>query len=319
MTNPCPDIREKDLQTIHLFRCVAYESIKGLLESCSIREIRAQEILIHAGKLNSTVYFVLKGRLRVHLKSLDSEPIAILEVGESVGEMSVIDNQPTSAFVVADEDSRLMVMDEDILWSLVQSSHAAACNLLFTLTKRVRQADAVICKDVELEKLYHRYGSVDALTGLHNRYWLNNALERIYKRCSVDKTPFSIIMIDIDEFKLFNDRFGHLYGDRILYSVAQTIIRHLRPSEIIARYGGDEFIILLPDMNLEQAKEVADRIHGAVSKAPPLIFDENEIPQAAISAGVAEMKLDQSLEILITDADAALYRAKHKGRNCVSL
>jgi CRP-like cAMP-binding protein len=80
------------------------------------------------------------------LESLDSNPIAILGVGESVGEMSVIDNQPTSAFVVAEEDSRLMVMDEDILWSLVQSSHAAACNLLFTLTKRVRQADAVIAE-----------------------------------------------------------------------------------------------------------------------------------------------------------------------------
>jgi diguanylate cyclase (GGDEF)-like protein len=319
MTSLCPDIKEEDIQGIHFFKCIARESIRGLLECCSTRFLSAREILIHVGNLNSTVYFILDGRLRIHLHSLDSEPVALLETGESVGEMSVIDKQPTSAYVVADQDSRLLVMDEDILWSLVRSSHAAACSLLFTLTKRLRQADAVICKGVELENLFHHYGSVDALTGLHNRYWLDNALQRLYQRCILDGATFSLIMIDIDHFKQFNDRYGHLYGDRVLYSIGQTMMQNLRPSEVIARYGGDEFIIILANLDIQQAKEVADRIHTAVLEAAPLIHDGHEIFSRSISVGVAELKPGQSLEMLISDADSALYRAKNKGRNCVSL
>ncbi len=319
MITTCPDISKEDLERIHLLKCVELESIKGLLEYCSARAIPAQEILIHVGKVNSTVYFVLEGRLRVHLHSLNSEPIAFIEPGESVGEMSVIDNQPTSAYVIADEDSRLMVMDEDILWSLVQSSHAAACNLLFTLTKRLRSTDAVICKGVELENLYNRYGSVDALTGLHNRFWLDKALQRQYQRSVSERGSFSIIMTDIDHFKQFNDQYGHLYGDRVLCSVSQTIVQNLRPSEVIARYGGDEFIILLPGVNIEKAREVAERIHAAVQKAPPLLSDGKEIPYQSISVGVAELQPGQSLEMLLAEADAALYRAKDNGRNCISI
>jgi len=232
--------------------------------------------------------------------------------------MSVIDNQPTSAYVVADVDSRLMVMDEDILWSLVQSSHAAACNLLFILTKRLRHTDAVICQGVEVENLYHRYGSVDALTGLHNRYWFDEAMKRLYQRCAGDGIPLSLIMLDIDHFKQFNDRYGHLQGDRVLYSVAQTITHHLRPSEVIARFGGDEFIVLLPGLKSERAVTVAERIQEAVRKAPPLI-EGKEMLRQTISVGVAELEPGQSMEMLLASVDAALYRSKTKGRDCVSL
>ena len=315
------EIAADDLGRIHLLKYVAYESIKGLLDYCSTRSLAAGEALIQAGVLNNTIYFVLEGRLRVHLNSLDSAPIAYIEMGESVGEMSVIDKQPTSAYVTAEEDSRLMLMDEDILWSLVQSSHAAACNLLFTLTKRLRHADAVICKGVELENLYHNYGSVDALTGLHNRYWLDEAIKRLYQRCIADGSPLSIIMIDIDYFKQFNDQYGHLYGDRVLYAIAQNIVQHLRPSEVIARYGGDEFIVLLPGLKIGRAREVAQRMQETVSEAPPLPKgnEDREIPHQSISVGVAELQPGQSMEMFISSVDAALYRAKDQGRNRVSL
>ncbi len=315
------EITEDDLGRIHLLKYVAYESIKGLLEYCSIRSLAAGDYLIQAGELNSTIYFVLEGRLRIHLNSRDNEPIAYIETGESVGEMSVIDKQPTSAYVIADENSRLMLMDEDILWSLVQSSHAAACNLLFTLTKRLRHADAVICQGVELENAFHHYGSVDALTGLHNRYWLDETIKRLYQRCVADGSPFSIIMIDIDHFKQFNDQYGHLYGDRVLYSIAQNIVQHLRPSEVIARYGGDEFIVLLPGLKIERAREVAERMQDRVQKAPPPPNGkkDQEIPHQSISVGVAELQPEQSMEMFISSVDAALYRAKDQGRNRVSL
>ncbi len=141
-------IDEMDLKQIYLLKGVEPDVIIGLLDLCTILKLEPQEILIVPTQSNRTVYFLLSGRLRIHLDSVDSKPIVILEPGESVGEMSVVDHKPTSAFVVADESCVLLTMEEDTLWSLVQASHAAARNLLFTLVQRLRHADAIISNNV---------------------------------------------------------------------------------------------------------------------------------------------------------------------------
>ena len=144
-------IDELGLQQIYLLKGVEPEVIIGLLDLCTILKLEAQEILIVPSQSNRTVYFLLSGRLRIHLDSVESEPLVVLEPGESVGEMSVVDHKPTSAFVVADEASVLLAMEEDTLWSLVQASHAAARNLLFTLVQRLRHADAIISNNMSKE------------------------------------------------------------------------------------------------------------------------------------------------------------------------
>jgi len=141
-------IDEMDLKQIYLLKGVEADVIIGLLDLCTILKLEPQEILIAPTQSNRTVYFLLSGRLRIHLDSVDSKPIVILEPGESVGEMSVVDHKPTSAFVVADESCALLAMEEDTLWSLVQASHAAARNLLFTLVQRLRHADAIISNNM---------------------------------------------------------------------------------------------------------------------------------------------------------------------------
>ena len=129
--------------------------------------------------------------------------------------------------------------------------------------------------------------------------------------------PLAVMMIDIDNFKEFDDTYGHLSGDRAIHTVAQTLLENLRPMVIAARYGGDEFFIAIPDIGVGKAREVAERLRQKVR--------EKEIPHApvplpplTVSIGVAELGPGQTVEDVIGAADAALYRAKKRGRDSVS-
>ena len=125
-------------------------------------------------------------------------------------------------------------------------------------------------------------------------------------------------MIDIDHFKEFNDRYGHLYGDHVLYSVAHTIGSHLRPTEVIARYGGDEFVIIMPDVDITTAKSVADRLIQEVIDSVPATPDGKSIPYPTISVGIAELIPGQTPEMLVAAADADLYRVKENSRDSIA-
>jgi diguanylate cyclase (GGDEF)-like protein len=311
-------LREEELRQIRLFQSVDLDAIKGILDACTIRSLGAGEVLIVAGQDNRTVYFLIEGHVRIHLTSIRNQPTAILGPGESVGEMSVIDHKPASAFVVAAEPVRLLAMEEEILWSLVHSSHAAASNLLIGLSTRLRDADAVISDSRETDPDYLRYGMVDALTGLHNRHWLEMILDRQVQRAAVSRRPLSLIMIDIDHFKTFNDHYGHAYGDHVLYAVAHTLSDYLRPTEVIARYGGDEFVVVLPEMGFETARDISGRLHRAVMNAVPVTPNGSAIPHPTISIGLATLKEGQTGADLVAEADQALNRAKNKGQNSTS-
>jgi diguanylate cyclase (GGDEF)-like protein len=310
--------KEEDLRKIRFFQSVDLSSIKGILDACSIRTLEPEEVLISAGQDNRTVYFLLEGHVRIHLTSIESRPTALIGPGESVGELSVIDHKPASAFVVAADPVRLLAMEEELLWSLVLSSHAAASNLLIGLSSRLRHADAMISDSGDTVQDFRRYGSVDALTGLHNRFWLETLLDRQVQRSTIGGMPLSLIMIDIDNFKIFNDQFGHAYGDHVLYTVAHMLSDQLRPTEIIARYGGDEFVVVLPETVLETARQIGERLLRGVMGAVPAAPDGNAIPHPTISIGLTTLKEGQSGADLFMAADQALYRAKNGGRNRVS-
>lgn len=244
--------------------------------------------------------------------------MAVLGLGESVGEMSVIDQQPTTAFVVADEDSLLLSMDEDILWSLVNSSHAIACNLLHTLTKRLRHADSVVSGDVHLDREEHNYGNVDALTGFPNREWFDQLLKRQCLRSAHSGKPMSLVLMDIDGFKAFNDLYGRRCGDRVLYSMARGLNNHLRSAETIARHDSDLFSILLPDADMETARGIAVRLFKSIGQATPIMVEGKIVDHPTVSVGVVEMKPEQDADSLFSEAEAALYRAKQMGGNAIS-
>lgn len=152
----------------------------------------------------------------------------------------------------------------------------------------------------------------DALTGIYNRRMLFTHLNKHVDCKHKNKTPFSLVMIDVDRFKLVNDKYGHLVGDDTLVRLTKLITADKRAKDDLYRYGGEEFFLLLPNTDLRGAVELAQRVHQAVREEPFPI-----IKHLTISMGVVEYKEKETIDDVIKRVDDLLYEAKHAGRNTI--
>ena len=157
----------------------------------------------------------------------------------------------------------------------------------------------------------------DPLTGLFNRNYLDETLRREISRSARHQTPLCVAMLDIDGFKAFNDTYGHHAGDILLKALAEFFLKQLRASDIVCRYGGDEFVLVLPDTDSQQVAERLDRMRGEV-KGIECRYEGRLLPSASLSIGVAQWPdHGPGADELIKAADNALYSAKHGGRDQV--
>ncbi|SKA90418.1 diguanylate cyclase (GGDEF) domain-containing protein [Paucidesulfovibrio gracilis DSM 16080] len=207
----------------------------------------------------------------------------------------------------------LVEQDEDAVLSTVRG------NLARTLGGGLLATILVILVSVfavdHFQKRLERMAVTDELTGVANRRRLDEQFEQARARHERDGTSFSIMLIDLDGFKLVNDRSGHLEGDRVLCSVAKLISKYIRPMDLVARWGGDEFMVLA-ESGLKQTGGMAERIRSAVERAQLQGADGSTL---TLSAGVAEYRDGDTLDSLTCRADDALYLVKNSGRNAVGL
>lgn len=162
-----------------------------------------------------------------------------------------------------------------------------------------------------------RLASIDALTGLHNRRHLDSRAGAEMARARRHQTPFSVVIGDLDHFKRVNDRHGHNIGDVVLHRVAELMRQNLRAEDLAVRWGGEEFLLLLPGVDEAGAARAAEKIRRILA-ATPLDCDGHEI-HVTISLGVAEYAGEQAFRDLVKRADEAMYQAKQAGRNRVCI
>jgi two-component system cell cycle response regulator len=170
-----------------------------------------------------------------------------------------------------------------------------------------------------------RSGLTDFLTGWHNRRYLHERLKEELSRAQRTNAGVACVLLDLDYFKIINDTHGHLVGDMALREAADRINLQIRGSDAAARFGGDEFVVLAPAMSREQAAALAERMRQSVC-GTPLNLPDGSQHSLTVSVGVAVMQMGDSkvdiktaAEQLLAEADAALYRAKQKGRNRVDV
>ena len=173
----------------------------------------------------------------------------------------------------------------------------------------------------EANYILQRSSSVDGLTGIINRCFFDELYKKEFKRASRERLPMSLILIDIDHFKEYNDTYGHQAGDECLKKVAKAMQQCLRrPADILARYGGEEFTVSLPNTSLDGAAKVAECMRGAVEQLD-IVHETSKVSKCVtVSAGYTTFLPghDLTAENVISCADEALYRAKHEGRNRIN-
>ncbi|MCF6094372.1 GGDEF domain-containing protein [Microaerobacter geothermalis] len=153
----------------------------------------------------------------------------------------------------------------------------------------------------------------DPLTGLYNRLAIEKTLSRVWLNAQEAKTPLTLVMIDLDDFKGVNDRYGHMVGDELLQEISGVIKKSLRDGDVVMRFGGEEFLILLSNTDGAGAEKPLERIRTRIEEG---VFTENDIKiTASIGAAVYPDNRPSSMEQLIEFADAAMYEAKAKGKN----
>lgn len=170
----------------------------------------------------------------------------------------------------------------------------------------------------QLEEQLRSLSETDPLTGLFNRRKLMQELQQQFDAYRRYRTPCSLLAFDMDKLKLINDLHGHASGDRALHTIAELCQRELRTTDIAARIGGDEFVVLMPNTELQQATILAERLRsGFLARLPELSL---EGVQASLSGGLSSMRADDlNAEEVLHRADQALYRAKSRGRNRIDL
>ncbi len=186
--------------------------------------------------------------------------------------------------------------------------------------RKDREEDLLILNDrlAELNRELERLSTTDSLTGLANRRCFNEFLSREWLREQREQKPFSVLMIDIDHFKMYNDLYGHLEGDVCLQKVSWALQGALcRPGDLLARYGGEEFVAILPHTDLKGAAELAETFHDRVRGLEIPHQDSPVSKTVTISIGIASVIPNQNLSPsqVIAMADKALYEAKQSGRN----
>ncbi|MDH3354461.1 MAG: GGDEF domain-containing protein [Chromatiales bacterium] len=293
-------------------------AIEWLFDTMTERWLQAGDVLLEPGEENHLLFLITDGSVRVELEVEGKEVITNLNAGDCVGELSVLDKKSAAAYVVANEATTLLAIERKDIWRLIDLSHIFARNLLNTLSDRVRNDNVSLGESLLLQRRCEKNSKIDFLTGLYNRRWLDQMLPRLIERSQTDGTPLGVMMLDLDHFKRYNDSHGHQAGDEALRVTAATISDHIRPGDSAIRYGGEEFLVILPGSNRKDALMIAERICREIRQHTIIDqFDDTTLPGITTSIGVACLAKGEQVNELIVLADRALYQAKNSGRDRV--
>jgi len=248
--------------------------------------------------------------LSLPVKEYMSAPVQTIHEDSSIKDaINFMNEKHFKRIVIVDDDNKLLglVLQRELIaltysrWAILMKEHQQELNEINMMLEKKNQK-------------YEKMASTDALTGLYNRYKFTELFVSEYKTMTQRHNAMSLMLIDLDFFKSINDTFGHNVGDSVLIQVSNMLLRHLRNVDIIGRWGGEEFIVLLPTATLDNAETLAHKLREAIAE-----YEMEKDVYVTASFGITQIKEGDTLDLAVKRADDALYEAKRSGRNCVRI
>lgn len=265
-----------------------------------LSDLRNEEAVRNAGEQVQNAIHNVSGMVEGVKHATKSYGSTLTEVGKKITIAKTPEDMKT-IITAAGESTRQMIVQNQRLEEMLRESN--------TIMDELRR---------DLEHV-RREALTDGLTGLANRKSFDSSIDQVLKDTLDRRSTFSVLMLDIDYFKAFNDNFGHQIGDQVLRLVARTLKDGLKGKDIAARYGGEEFSIILPDTEITGAVAVGNALRKAVASKDVINRSTGKVlGRITLSVGAAEFSGEKTPETLIARADEALYSAKHNGRNQVA-
>jgi len=308
----------KELSNAEIFNNVDLTQLQDHISDIRQINVRDGDILLSTSRLNDEIHILIEGELKICLDQDGAKEFARVLPGDCVGEISIIDDRPPSAYVKATTDSLVISINRNVLVDMYQQQTNLAANLLKLIADRFRQNTAVLTRTVELQREYQDKSEHDGLTRAYNRNWMNDVFPKQIELSRHFGQKISMLLIDADHFKKVNDRYGHRAGDTTLVELTKIINGCLQKSDLLVRYGGEEFIVLTPGASLSQARAISECIRRNVTQTP-ISIDENITIKLTVSIGVAEASAEDDMNSLIEKTDKGLYQAKLNGRNQIAV
>lgn len=313
--------RIDDLQVFTGYGKDELELISGYF---SVKKFRAGELVTGSDEIRRELYIVLSGRVISTLKFSGSADRKHLECtrGDVFGEMSIFAGKPGFDSYTSAEESELLVITGESFRELIEQSPECSIKLISNLLShsinQLRKSSRFLADVVEWGEKASRRVITDDLTGLYNRAFLDDAIENFFNISLSNNKPLSFLMLDTDNFRTINELIGHDAGNGVIIEFAGIIRRIISRHGIMARYGGDEFSILLPETDLSSAKEIAEQIRRGVEEFDFSRHLCGHNVRITTSIGISSFP-ETATEIneFKQKADDSLYRAKESGRNRV--
>jgi diguanylate cyclase (GGDEF)-like protein len=312
------------LQNVYIFSSLSADEIENVVNHLHTITVKEGEAIFNEGDEGNELYIVKSGIVSTSIRLPDGGEKEIVEfkAGDFFGEMSIFEDAPRSATCLTKTESSLFRLHQKDFFHLINSFPSTAIKIMYRMlnvtTQRLRSTGEFLSEMVRWGDDARKRAITDELTGCYNRRFLDDALKDYFESSKSSRTPLSLIMVDLDHFREINESYGHEVGDKVILEVVSVYKKNLREKDIIARYGGDEFTVIMPDTKLSECKTIAENICREVAQLTVLKDFKGPHNRVTTSQGVTSYpEHAKDMESLRETADQALYQAKENGRNRV--
>ncbi|MEE8440527.1 MAG: GGDEF domain-containing protein [Spirochaetia bacterium] len=309
------------LQGVDIFSTLDHDELAIVHRYLQNVTCRPDQAVFHQNDNETDLYIVREGTVAVRVGTSEGVEVDIAQFGEGdfFGEMSLFEDAPRSATCVMTDGGKLFRLRKADFFSVMADHPGTAIKVMSRMASitagRLQSTSAFLTDLVQWGENARRRAITDDLTGLHNRRFLDDALDEQLAQAKVGGDRFSLIMMDLDRFHGINDAHGQPFGDEVIAAVALPVADSIGETDIAARYGGDEFVIILPARGAEESLEIAERIRTSV-EGLRVTAPNGDLVSVTTSQGIAEYPRHAAdVETLREQADKALYVAKEAGRN----